>query len=361
MKSKTFPLFKDLITGTFISREKRFIVYANIDGKKTKTYMPNPGRLKELLLPNTTLLFEKSDNLERKIPLTLIACKQGKDAILLHTHKTNDIAEIILREKLIPELKNTEIVKREAKHGRSRFDFLLKEQNHKGKYKEQFAEVKSVTLFSKNTAMFPDAVTERGKRHLEELALLSGSGQKPKVFLIAHRDNLKYFLPDFHTDLQFAKTFLKVKDKIDFFPLSVSYDKNLNLKSKVTKLEIPFDIIEKEAKDRGNYLLIAKKKNNSYEIFIGTEKKDLSKKIKRLKNKKLKNKDYAEELAHSALSFNIYPILTSTNLEKDICEKFSKKAQKTIKENHFIFKNNPENEQWFFDILFYFRIDRLLN
>ena len=119
-------------------------------------------------------------------------------------------------------------------------------------------EVKSCTLVGNRIAMFPDAVTERGARHLQELAELSENGRETAVLFVVHWPRAEYFLPDFHTDLHFARTMLACKGKVRFFPVSVRWKKDLSLDSDTRLLNIPWDFIETEAKDRGNYLVILK-------------------------------------------------------------------------------------------------------
>ena len=243
--------FGEIITGEFISRHNRFIVYAKINGRRTKTYMPNPGRLLELLYPGSLLYIEKRpEGSKAKIPYTVVAVDRDGNPVMLHTHKANDVVEYLLRNKKIEALKKYEVVRREAQHGRSRMDFLLTD----GK-KECFLEVKSCTLFEGSAAMFPDAVTERGRKHLIELAELdlkkTGMG-KPKVIFLIGSHKVKSFMPDYHTDIEFSKTFLDIKDKIDIYPLSIGWNKDLSLKGLPKEVVIPWKFIKKECHDKGD-------------------------------------------------------------------------------------------------------------
>jgi sugar fermentation stimulation protein A len=117
-------------------------------------------------------------------------------------------------------------------------------------------EVKSCTLFGKRIAMFPDAVTERGRRHLLELAGLAGSGMATAVLFIVHSPTPRYFMPDYHTDLEFSRTLLAVKDRIMISALAVEWKRDLSLGSSVRELPIPWDIIEREAQDRGSCIVV---------------------------------------------------------------------------------------------------------
>lgn len=91
-------LFGPIIKATFIERPNRFILVCDLDEKRIDTYLPNPGRLWELLFPGVTVYLEKSDKPDRKIPYTVVAVESKGRPIMLHTHKTNDAAERLLEK-----------------------------------------------------------------------------------------------------------------------------------------------------------------------------------------------------------------------------------------------------------------------
>jgi sugar fermentation stimulation protein A len=117
--------------------------------------------------------------------------------------------------------------------------------------------------------MFPDAVTERGARHLKDLAGLSEEGIRAVVLFIVHWPFARVFMPDYHTDLNFSRTLLQMKDRVEIIPLSVRWNHDLSLSQEVKILQIPWDYIEDEAIDRGSYLLILNLKRDK-KINIGT-------------------------------------------------------------------------------------------
>jgi len=110
------------------------------------------------------------------------------------------------REKKDPGLEDATITRAEVQVGQSRFDFLLKRGG-----RPFYLEVKSCTFVGRSIAMFPDAVTARGKRHMEELAAMSRRGIACGILFLVHWPHARFFLPDYHTDLEFARTFIDVR------------------------------------------------------------------------------------------------------------------------------------------------------
>jgi sugar fermentation stimulation protein A len=170
---------------------------------------------------------------------------------MLHTHWNNLVARRLLEARLVPGLENAEVVRAEVPVGHSRFDFLLRDPRG-----ELLLEVKSCTLFGNGVAMFPDAVTERGRRHLEELAALSRGGKRCAVLFVVHTPRVSCFMPDYHTDLEFAQTLAAVRRDVRIIAASVRWNADLTLDGTVRALPIPWPRIGREAQDRGAYLLV---------------------------------------------------------------------------------------------------------
>jgi sugar fermentation stimulation protein A len=184
------------------------------------------------------------------------------------------------------------VVRGEVTRGNSRFDFLLTRDG-----KEMLLEVKSCTLFSKKVAMFPDAVTARGKKHLEELTRLSAGGTSCALLFLVHWPRAEVFLPDFHTDLEFSKAMKGAKDKVWFFPVSVEWGEDLSIVPGRTRvLPVLWEALEREAEDRGSYLILYRLPRKrlieignlgkvtfkqGYYIYVGSAMKSLSKRVER--------------------------------------------------------------------------------
>jgi sugar fermentation stimulation protein A len=153
--------FEPTKTCSFASRPNRFTVVCEKEGKKVRAFLPNPGRLQELLFPGVPIYLERSTVPGRALPYTAVAVEREGHRVVLHTHKTNHVARFLIQEKAIPALRDFDVVRSEVTMGKSRFDFLLRNGAQ-----ELVLEVKSCTLFGPRAAMFPDAVTARGKKHL---------------------------------------------------------------------------------------------------------------------------------------------------------------------------------------------------
>ena len=198
--------------GTFNSRPNRFIASCAVpEVGIVEAFMPNPGRLSELLIPGIKLLLEKANlSVHRKTEYTVCGVYKDDYLIGLNTLRTNGIAEFLLKNRLIPDLKNIDVLRREIPYKGSRFDFGVSVNG-----RNTFLEVKSVTLSGNKIAMFPDAVTARGTRHLNELQEYSiRANIETIVLFIVQGSDIDYFMPDFHTDLNFAQTMLKVRENV---------------------------------------------------------------------------------------------------------------------------------------------------
>jgi len=162
----------------FVVRRNRFICDIIIDGNTEKCHVKNTGRLGELLVPGAEVYVTVSDNPERKTKYDLVTVvKDGKyvniDSFAPNLAVGEYLHKIYPGANVIPE----------RKYGNSRFDFYVENGNEK-----LFIEVKGVTLFRDGKALFPDAPTERGIKHLSELAKCIEEGYTAKVFFVIAAD-----------------------------------------------------------------------------------------------------------------------------------------------------------------------------
>ena len=181
---------KSLIKGKLIRRYKRFFVDVKINKKIVTAHCPNTGSMKGLIKEGNEVYLHKNDDPKRKLKYGLEIIKANKKLVGVNTHLANKIVNHGLENNLISELKNSDTIKSEVFFDKeTRFDFLLEKNNQK-----IFVEVKNVTLFrDKETAEFPDAITDRGSKHLIELSKLPSKNTRAVMLFLIQRDDCKKF------------------------------------------------------------------------------------------------------------------------------------------------------------------------
>ena len=192
----------ELIAGALIKRYKRFFVDIKVKKKVITAHCPNTGSMMGLLKKGNKVWFTKSNNTKRKLKYTLQIIEVNGSKIGVNTHLTNKIFyEALLSNKII-NLKKTDILFREKQFNKNtRFDFFIKQKD-----KGCFIEVKNVTLSRfKNIAEFPDAVTERGLKHIRELMEAKKKGFDVYLAFIIQREDCKRFKIAEDIDLNYKK------------------------------------------------------------------------------------------------------------------------------------------------------------
>ena len=181
-----------LIKGKLIKRYKRFFIDIKVNNQIITAHCPNTGSMMGLLDKDNEVWVSKNDDPKRKLKYTLQIIEVNGIKFCINTHITNKIIQESLSNKLIKELKNYALIRPEKKFGKNtRFDFLLRNIKND---KKTFLEVKSVSLSrKKGHAEFPDAVTERGKKHLENLILANQQGYESYLFFLIQVENCKTF------------------------------------------------------------------------------------------------------------------------------------------------------------------------
>lgn len=192
---------KPVVQGKFIRRPNRFQAYILLNGIELMVHVPNTGRCKEILTPGTTVILRKEESVTRKTPYDLIAAYKGEELISIDSHIPNKVVEEALREKKIEGLSKYDIILREKTFGNSRFDFKL--SNSKGE--EYYLEVKGVTFENNRVAQFPDAPTERGRKHLLELVEVMKEGKGAGVIFLIQLENVDCFMPYDDMDPKFGE------------------------------------------------------------------------------------------------------------------------------------------------------------
>ena len=191
--------YTNVMDGKFIARPNRFIAHVEIAGREEIVHVKNTGRCKELLLPGATVYVQHFPEGKRKTKYDLIAVEKQNLLINMDSQAPNKVVQEWLMEQE-PFGKIT-YLKPECKHGDSRFDFYLETAERK-----MFIEVKGVTLEEKGVVMFPDAPTERGVKHVQELChCLEEEGYGAAIIFVVQMSGMRYFTPNRRTHAAFAE------------------------------------------------------------------------------------------------------------------------------------------------------------
>lgn len=192
-----------VIPARFLKRESRFSATVIAKGKKHYVHLPNSGRLKELLTPNREVFLVKAPpgRTNRKTEYSLALVRYGTGYVSINAARANKLFEEALEEGKIFEFGNFRVKAREKRVGLSRIDFVLEGKSGQTVY----AEVKSVTLVVDGRALFPDAPTVRGRKHLNELIDQQKAGNQSAVVFVVQRSDAQSFSPNDREDREFGE------------------------------------------------------------------------------------------------------------------------------------------------------------
>ncbi|HHX22455.1 MAG: DNA/RNA nuclease SfsA [Tepidanaerobacteraceae bacterium] len=197
-------LYKNVKQAKFINRPNRFIANIEIDGEIEVCHVKNTGRCKELLIPNATVFVQESSSKKRKTKYDLISVYKGESLVNIDSQAPNKVFhEWVVDSEFF---KDITFVKPEAKYKNSRFDFYIETVNSK-----IFTEVKGVTLEEDGVALFPDAPTERGVKHVNELICSTNDGYEAWIVFIIQMKDVLYFTPNIKTHKAFGEALEEAK------------------------------------------------------------------------------------------------------------------------------------------------------
>ena len=189
--------YSDIHKAVFRSRPNRFIAKVELDGAEATVHVKNTGRCRELLVPGATVYLEKSGNPARKTLYDLVAVEKGPRLINMDAQAPNKVfGEWAAAGWFRPGLT---LLRPETTWGRSRFDFYWEAGEQKG-----FVEVKGCTLEEDGACFFPDAPTERGVKHVEELIAAHAAGFDACLFLVIQMSGVDYWSPNDRTHPEFG-------------------------------------------------------------------------------------------------------------------------------------------------------------
>ena len=203
--------YRNVVEAKFLARPNRFIAYVEIDGNKEVVHVKNTGRCKELLVPGCRVYLSVAENPERKTKYDLIAVEKqlGKKNSSLLINMDSQVPNTVTEEWLKKGglFSKKAVIKREYTYGKSRFDFYIEDGNSKA-----FLEVKGCTLEEDGVARFPDAPTERGVKHIQELQKSLEEGYEAYILFVIQMKKIKLFKPNDVTHKAFGDA-LRAADK----------------------------------------------------------------------------------------------------------------------------------------------------
>jgi len=350
-----------LIPATFIKRLNRFVSLTKLNNREIQVYLPNTGRLSELALPGAKVLLLPSKG---KYPYRILYIYYKKFPVMIDSSFSNILFADLLEKKAIDKLKDYELIKREPEYNNQRFDFLLKDKNNQDLY----IELKSCTLAWNHIASFPDAISSRALSHVNSLA---ESRNGVLVFFIL-RNNIKSFIPNYHTDFEFYKAVKLNQKKIKLLAYSIDYDDNLNI-SELNSIPIKIP----DVSPVGSYLIILYNSNEKkietgrlgflefrkgYYIYTGSGMNNVFKRIARHKKKGTKKHWHIDYIKEQMKIIADIPIVKDYNIECQLSEWLNNSDGKPIDNfgssdcdcaSHlFYFKNNPLESYKFWDFVY---------
>jgi len=190
----------------FLRRENRFTCLVELQGNREMVYLPNSGRLNTVLLPEQRVFVTEKASPSRKTKYDLVMTSLNGAYISVDSRLPGDLVYQALLRRQLPQFNDYPSIKREAVSGKSRLDFLLS-----GDSNQCFLEVKSVTLVQNGKALFPDAPTSRGRRHLESLIQSKSEGYQAAILFVIQREDADRFSSNDGVDPNFGHALRKAK------------------------------------------------------------------------------------------------------------------------------------------------------
>ncbi|MBO8172396.1 MAG: DNA/RNA nuclease SfsA [Bacillaceae bacterium] len=192
--------FENLVKARFIRRINRFIAEVELDSQLIQVHVPSTGRLDTVLKEGSPCYLKPSPNPARKTPYSIFIVETPESAVCIDALVANRFTDLLLQEGVVPDIGSGEI-RKEVKAGGSRFDFAVQDEE-----RTHLIEVKSVNMVMDGTACFPDAPTDRGTRHVQELMEWQKKGDiQTHVIFVVQRSDAKKFAPCSLRDPAFAK------------------------------------------------------------------------------------------------------------------------------------------------------------
>jgi len=359
-------LFEPCCEGIFRERPNRFLVRVEVNNhlvtggepagrQLVEAHCPNPGRMIELLLPGTRVILEKAPGPKgphlRKTAYTLAAAYRGSRAVPLDSGRANRAAGRLVLPALYPEARE---MSREVSFGRSRLDYLVHLRDSSMHPTDSSAleqdssalvEVKTCTLVEQNVALFPDAPTERGTRHLEELAEYARRGGRAAVLFLIVSPEPSTFMPNVHTDPGFSRRLVELRDDIEIHAAAIRC--SAGGCAEVARLRVPVDLdrASRHLGDRGCYVLALELRHakrvevgslgalhlapGTY-LYVGSAEGGLAKRIRRHLRRTKRLFWHIDYLSLQADRITAFPIRSARSLECSLARSLAAVADAAV-------------------------------
>jgi sugar fermentation stimulation protein A len=225
-----------LTEALLLKRYKRFLADIDLNGTVFTAHVPNTGSMTSCWDTGWKCALSKSDNPNRKMPWTLEYTHNGDSWIGVNTGNANKLVHKWLTHRLLPEFLGYPLIQPEKKIGDSRIDFYL--EGHES-LPPCYLEVKSVTLKKDGIAQFPDAVSERGQKHLLELMKLKQEGIRAAMVYVVQREDVDRMTPAHAIDKKYGDLVKKAFNQgVEFYV----YQCKMDLSEIGFGKQLPFDL-----------------------------------------------------------------------------------------------------------------------
>lgn len=195
--------YRKIVKGIFVDRPNRFIAHVELEGRLETVHVKNTGRCKEILIPGVEVILAEGDNPNRKTRYDLVAAyKKGFGLINIDSQAPNQVVKEWLSKQ------DYDFVKPEYQYGKSRIDFYMEKGTTRF-----LMEVKGCTLEREGIGYFPDAPTERGVKHLQELAAAVEEGYRCILAFVIQMEGIREVRPNIETHAAFGEALENAKQR----------------------------------------------------------------------------------------------------------------------------------------------------
>lgn len=197
---------EEIVDGVFLERPNRYLARVEVEGKEVQAHVPDPGRLPGLMIEGRKIRLVHQPSETRKTDYTLVLVQHDSIWVSVYPVFANALIKDALMQKTLPFLKGYTDFSSEVKVRNSRFDFRLGFERHPA-----FVEVKSVSHVEDGQGRFPDAPTERGVKHVNELIEFCENGYRAAVIFVSQRSDTRSITSNDEIDPVFGECLRKAQ------------------------------------------------------------------------------------------------------------------------------------------------------